>query len=138
VSDTRYDQGMRVRREVLGDAHVDRALESQNEFDARFQRFITESAWGTVWSDDTLDRETRSLITIAILASLGRTEELAMHVRASQNIGVPAEKIAEAMHHVAIYAGIPAANTGIKIAKELLAPQRTTYTDDTTKPDEPR
>jgi 4-carboxymuconolactone decarboxylase len=138
VSDTRYDQGMRVRREVLGDAHVDRALESQNEFDSRFQRFITESAWGTVWSDDTLDRETRSLITIAILASLGRTEELAMHVRASQNIGVPAKKIAEAMHHVAIYAGIPAANTGIKIAKELLAPQRTTNTDDTTQPDEPR
>ncbi|MEX2425868.1 MAG: 4-carboxymuconolactone decarboxylase [Thermomicrobiaceae bacterium] len=122
MDEPRYEQGMRTRREVLGDVHVDRSLESQTDFDAGFQRFITEYAWGTVWSNDTLDRETRSLITIAILASLGRTDELALHVRASQNIGVPAEKIAEAMHHVAIYAGVPAANTGFKIAREILQP----------------
>lgn len=120
LSESRYDIGMRTRREVLGDAHVDRAGQAETEFDARFQRLITESAWGTVWADDTLDRPMRSLITIAILASLGRTEELAMHLRASRNTGVPPEQIAEALHHVAIYAGIPAANTAFKVARREL------------------
>ena len=111
---------MSTRRQVLGDAHVDRAREAETDLDAGFQRLITETAWGKVWSNDTLDRETRSLITIAILASLGRTDELALHLRASQNIGVSTEKVAEALHHVAVYAGMPAANTGFRIARAEL------------------
>lgn len=120
MGESRYDTGMRTRREVLGDAHVDRASQAVTGFDARFQEFITEVAWGTVWSNDRLDRPVRSLITIAILASLGRTDELAMHIRASQRTGVPPEQIAEALHHVAVYAGIPAANTAFKVAKREL------------------
>ena len=120
MDDSRYDEGMRVRREVLGDAHVDRAQARQTSFDADFQRFITESAWGAVWARPDLDRRTRSLITIAVLAALGRSEELALHLRASQNTGATPQEIAEALLHVAIYAGIPAANTAFAIAKAEL------------------
>ncbi len=122
MDESRYDIGMRVRRAVLGDAHVDRALARQTSFDADFQRFITEVGWGSVWARPDLDRRTRSLVTIAILAALGRTEELALHLRASQNIGVAPDEIAEALLHVAVYAGIPAANTAFAIAKAELAP----------------
>jgi 4-carboxymuconolactone decarboxylase len=111
---------MRVRRDVLGDAHVDRAQARATAFDADFQRLITETAWGSVWARPGLDRPTRSLITIAILAALGRGEELALHLRASRNTGATPEQIAEALLHVAIYAGIPAANSAIALAKQVL------------------
>lgn len=112
-----YSKGMRVRREVLGDTHVDRAEAGKTAFDADFQQFITEVAWGSVWARPGLDRQTRSLITIAILAALGRTEELALHLRATANTGAAPEEIAEALLHVAVYAGIPAANAAFGIAR---------------------
>ena len=121
MTESRYETGMRVRREVLGDEHVDRALARQTDFDADFQRFITETAWGSVWARPDLDRRTRSLVTIALLAGLGRTEELALHLRASRNTGVDPREIAEVLLHVAAYAGIPAANTAFATAKAVLA-----------------
>jgi 4-carboxymuconolactone decarboxylase len=120
VTDSRYDLGMETRREVLGDEHVDRALARQTTLDADFQRFVTETAWGSVWSRPDLDRRTRSLITISILAALGRTEELALHLRASRNTGVAEREITEALLHVAVYAGVPAANTAFAVAKSAL------------------
>ena len=120
MDDSRYETGMRVRREVLGDEHVDRAGRNVTPLDADFQRFITEAAWGDVWSRPELDRRTRSLITIAILAALGREHELALHLRASRNTGATPDEIAEALLHVALYAGIPAANTAFGIAKAEL------------------
>jgi 4-carboxymuconolactone decarboxylase len=123
VDESRYDTGMRVRREVLGDAHVDRAQARQTSLDADFQRLITEMAWGTLWARPDLDRRTRSLITIAILAALGRADELALHIRATENTGATSSDIAEALLHVAIYAGVPAANTAFAIAKAVLAPE---------------
>ena len=120
MDESRYDVGMRVRREVLGDAHVERAEARTTAFDADFQRLITETAWGSVWARPGLDRPTRSLITIAMLAALGRSEELALHLRASRNTGATPEQIAEALLHVAIYAGIPAANSAIALAKQVL------------------
>lgn len=118
---SRHAQGMETRRKVLGDAHVDRAVANTTAFDADFQTLITESAWGTLWSNDTLSLRERSLVTLSLLAALGHHEELAMHVRATANTGASAEDIREALLHVAIYAGVPAANTAIKIAKETLA-----------------
>ncbi|WP_417684126.1 4-carboxymuconolactone decarboxylase [Roseibium sp.] len=118
---SRYESGMATRRSVLGDAHVDRASGNMTEFDRDFQTLITESAWSTVWSDDTLTKRERSMITIALLAALGHHEELAMHIRATANTGASAEDIREVLMHVAIYGGVPAANTAIKIAKETLA-----------------
>lgn len=124
TDDARYEAGMQVRREVLGDAHVERAHRQVTPLDADFQRFITETAWGTVWSRPDLDRRTRSLITIAILAALGREHELALHIRASRNTGVDETELAEALLHVALYAGIPAANTAFAIAKAELGSTR--------------
>jgi 4-carboxymuconolactone decarboxylase len=115
-----FEQGMKTRREVLGDAHVDRSLANQEGIDHQFQQFITEVAWGKLWSNDRLDRESRSLITIAILAALGRSEELELHMRASRAIGVTPEQLAETLQHVAIYAGLPAANSGFRTAKKVL------------------
>src|ERR687888_145843 len=115
------DEGMRVRREVLGDAHVDRSLANATDLDREFQQFITEYAWGGVWARPGLDRRTRSLITVAILAALGRREELALHLRATRNTGATPEEIAEALMHVAVYAGVPAANSAIALAKSVLA-----------------
>lgn len=117
--DSRYEAGMKVRREVLGADHVERAAGAQTELDAAFQRFITETAWGAVWARPDLDRRTRSLVTIAILAALGR-EELELHLRASKNVGVDPKEIAEVLLHVAIYAGIPAANAAFAAAKTIL------------------
>jgi 4-carboxymuconolactone decarboxylase len=111
---------MRVRREVLGDAHVDRAQARQTSFDAPFQQFITEMAWGTLWARPEFDRRTRSIVTIALLAALGRSEELALHIRATKNTGVAPYEIAEALLHVAVYAGVPAANAAFAIAREIL------------------
>ena len=110
---------MATRRAVLGDGHVDRANAAVTDLDAGFQRWITESAWGAVWGNDRLDRRTRSLVTIAILAAL-RSDELAMHVRASKATGATAAEIAEVLMHVGVYAGVPAANSGFRVAKEIL------------------
>ena len=118
MQESRFDIGMKVRKEVLGSEHVERALARTTEFDADFQRFITETAWGSVWARPDLDRRTRSLVTIAILAALGR-EELALHLRASRNIGVDPHEIAEVLLHVAVYAGVPAANAAFSTAKNV-------------------
>jgi 4-carboxymuconolactone decarboxylase len=120
---TRYEQGMAMRRRVLGDAHVDRAEANKTALDAPFQGLITEAAWGHVWSRPELTLRERSLITIALLAALGHDEEVAMHVRATANTGATASDIMEALLHVAVYAGVPAANRAIKIAKRELAAQ---------------
>ncbi len=116
----RYELGLRVRREVLGDEHVERAEAERSVLDADFQDFITETAWGSVWSRPGLDRRTRSLLTVAILAALGRREELAMHLRASRRTGVELEELAEALFHVAVYAGIPAAHAAFGLARSVL------------------
>ncbi len=115
----RYRQGMVTRRAVLGDSHVDRASSTATDFDQPFQELITEGAWGTVWSRPGWTRRERSIVTIALLAALGHDEELAMHVRATVNTGASREDITEALLHVAIYAGVPAANRAIKIAKQV-------------------
>jgi 4-carboxymuconolactone decarboxylase len=117
--ESRYEHGLRVRREVLGADHVARAQEQTTAFDADFQRFITETAWGAVWARPDLDRRTRSLVTIGILAALGR-EELVLHLRASRNTGATPREIAEVLLHVALYAGIPAANAAFAEAKKIL------------------
>jgi 4-carboxymuconolactone decarboxylase len=117
---SRFDTGMRVRRAVLGDEHVDRACARQTEFDAPFQRFITETAWGSVWAREGIEPRTRSLVTIALLAALGREEELALHLRASRNTGATPDEIREALLHVAVYAGVPAANAAMSLAKTIL------------------
>ncbi|NKK71932.1 4-carboxymuconolactone decarboxylase [Rhizobium leguminosarum bv. viciae] len=114
----RYRQGMATRRAVLGDAHVDRAAATSTEFDRPFQELITEAAWGHVWARPALTKRERSIITIALLAALGQDDEVAMHVRATANTGATREDICEALLHVAIYAGVPAANHAIKIAKQ--------------------
>ena len=114
----RFETGMQTRRAVLGDAHVDRAEANKTAFDTDFQAFITEGAWGSVWSRPGLTRRERSLITIALLAALGHDEEVAMHVRATVNTGASAEDIKEALLHVAVYAGVPAANRAFRIAKQ--------------------
>ena len=116
-----YRQAMKTRRAVLGDAHVERAGKAITAFDEAFQTLITEAAWGSVWSRPGLTKRERSLITIALLAALGHDEEVAMHVRSSANTGANAADISEALLHVAIYAGVPAANQAIKIAKAELA-----------------
>ena len=121
MADETFKQGMKVRRAVLGDAHVDRATADQTPFDADFQRFITETAWGDVWSRPGLDRKTRHLLTIAMLAALGKEGELAMHIRATRNTGVTADELKEAFLQVAIYAGIPAANTAFATAKRVFS-----------------
>lgn len=119
--DDRYANGMKIRRAVLGDAHVNRAEANKTEFDADFQRFITETAWGSVWTRPGLDRVTRHLLTITMLAALGKEHELAMHIRATQNTGVTPEQLKEAFLQVAIYAGVPAANSAVGIAKKIYA-----------------
>jgi 4-carboxymuconolactone decarboxylase len=115
------EQGMRVRKEVLGTAHVERAEAQRTEFDDYFQTFITQTAWGSVWARPELDRRTRSLVTVAILAALGRQEELALHLRASRNTGVTPSELAESLLHVAVYAGVPAANAAFGLAKSILS-----------------
>lgn len=117
----RFTQGMATRRSVLGDAWVDRAEAGKTEFDIPFQELITEAAWGHVWSRPDWTKRERSIVTIALLAALGHDDEVAMHVRATPNTGATAEDLREAMLHVAIYAGVPAANHAIKIIKQTLA-----------------
>ncbi|WP_394178399.1 4-carboxymuconolactone decarboxylase [Yoonia maritima] len=117
----RYDTGMKTRREVLGDAHVDRAEANKSTFDVPFQSMITEGAWGTLWSDDTISRRERSMLTLALLAACGNFEEIPMHIHASRNTGASPEDILQAFMHVAVYAGVPKANHAIKLAKQTFA-----------------
>ena len=121
MSDEKFEQGMKVRRAVLGDAHVNRADADKTPFDADFQRFITETAWGSVWTRPGLDRRTRHLVTLAMLAALGKEHELDLHIRATQNTGVTADELKEVFMQVAVYAGVPAANTAFSIAKKVYA-----------------
>jgi 4-carboxymuconolactone decarboxylase len=113
-----YDTGMAVRREVLGDAHVERALASSP---AVWQDYVTAAAWGQVWSRPGLDRRTRSMLTLALLTALRCEEELAMHVRAALRNGVTPDEIREVLLHTAVYAGVPAANTAFAVAERVLA-----------------
>jgi 4-carboxymuconolactone decarboxylase len=113
-------KGMATRREVLGNAHVDKADQNKTSFDEPFQSMITDSAWGHVWSGDAYTKRERSIVTIALLAGLGHHEELEMHIRATANTGATPDDIREALMHVAIYAGVPSANHAIKIAKRVL------------------
>lgn len=121
MTENKHATGMAIRRSVLGDAHVDHAEAHKTEFDADFQQFITETAWGTVWAREGLTRKTRHLLTIAMLAALGKEHELALHVRATQNTGVTPDEVKEVCLQVALYAGIPAANTAMSIAKQVFA-----------------
>jgi 4-carboxymuconolactone decarboxylase len=116
----RHEQGMSVRRAVLGDPHVDRATAAASGFTADFQDLITRYAWGEIWARPGLDRRTRSCITLAMLAALGHDEELAMHVRAAQGNGLSAAEINEVLLQVAIYAGVPAANRAFRVAQQVL------------------
>ena len=115
-----YDTGMKIRREVLGDDHVDRALENTTEFTKTFQEFITKYAWGSVWTRDGLDRRTRSCITLAVLTALGRENEIGMHVRAALRNGLSQQEIAEVLVHTAVYAGVPASNAAFAIARPIV------------------
>ena len=115
----KYEKGMQIRKSVLGEDHVKRAEANKSEFDADFQRLITEVAWGSIWSRPGLNRKTRHLLTIAMLATLGNHEELAMHIRATRNTGVTREEVKEVLLQVAVYAGIPAANAAVAIAKQV-------------------
>jgi 4-carboxymuconolactone decarboxylase len=121
----RRDQGMTVRRAVLGDDHVDRATAATSELTADFQDLITRYAWGEVWARPGLDRRTRSCITLAMLAALGHEEELAMHVRAALGLGLGPDEIKEVLLQVAVYAGVPAANRAFKVAQQALDPSST-------------
>jgi 4-carboxymuconolactone decarboxylase len=121
MKDPTYVAGLAVRRSVLGEAHVKRSIENATEFDKDFQELMTRHAWGDIWTRPGLDHRTRSLITIAMLAALGRNEELELHVRATRNTGATPDEVKEALMQVAIYAGIPAANSAFRIAKAALA-----------------
>lgn len=113
------ERGDAVRREVLGDDHVDRAAARATDVDRDFQAFITETAWGRLWAREGLDRRTRSLVTIALLAGLGREQELELHLRAIRRTGATRDEVVEALLHVAVYAGVPAANSAIALAKRV-------------------
>jgi len=116
----RHAEGMRVRREVLGDAHVDRAESGKSALDVEFQDLITRYAWGEIWTRPGLSRHTRSLLTIGLMVALNRGEELRLHLRAAKNNGVTAEEIREVLLHCGVYCGVPAANSAFRAAKEIL------------------
>jgi|SRR5579875_1491902 len=122
--DERRKEGMMVRREVLGDEHVDRAIARTSAFTEPFQDFITRTAWGDVWARDGLDRRARSMITLTALTALGRENEIEMHVRAALRNGLAPEEIAEVLLHTAVYAGLPAANAAFAIAQRVIEGER--------------
>jgi len=117
----RHAQGMKIRRRVLGDAHVDAAEANKSDFDKAFQDLITEGAWGSVWARDTISLRERSMLTLALLAATGNFDEIAMHIRATENTGASPDDVMEALLHVAVYAGAPRANHAIRIARETYA-----------------
>ncbi|KWD77001.1 4-carboxymuconolactone decarboxylase [Burkholderia ubonensis] len=119
----RYEAGMKVRRAVLGDAHVDRSIENRTEITEEFQNLITRYAWGEIWTRDGLPRHTRSLLTIAMMVALNRGEELALHLRAARNNGVTRDEIKEVLLQTAIYCGVPAANSAFHLADRIFKEQ---------------
>jgi 4-carboxymuconolactone decarboxylase len=121
MSDERYDAGMRVRREVLGDEHVDRAIERTTGFTREYQELIARYAWGEIWTRPGLDRRTRSCITLTALTANGQLDELAMHVRAARRNGLSEDEIKEVLLQCAIYCGVPAANAAFAVAQRVLA-----------------
>ena len=123
MGDSDAERGMRVRREVLGDAHVDSAIGRTTDFSADFQDLITRYAWGEIWSRPGLPRHTRSLLTIAMMVALNRSEELALHLRAARNNGVTRDEIKEVLLQTAIYCGVPAANSAFHLADRIFREQ---------------
>ncbi len=119
----RYETGLAVRKEVLGEAHVARSLAARTDFTTEFQEFITRTAWGTVWTREGLPRHTRSLLTIVMMVALGHDEEFKLHIRAARNNGVTPEEIKEVLLQAAIYCGVPAANHAFALAKPILEEQ---------------
>jgi 4-carboxymuconolactone decarboxylase len=119
LADDPFEKGMTMRKSVLGAEHVARAEANKTEFDADFQRIITEGAWGTIWTRPGLDKKTRHMLTLAMLASLGKVDELAMHIRATRNTGVTPEEVREVFLQVSVYAGVPAANSAFAVAKRV-------------------
>ena len=120
MSDDTYERGLRVRREVLGDEHVDRAIEGTTEHTAAFQDFITRYAWGEIWSRPGLDRKTRSAVTLTALTALGRFDELELHIRAARRNGMTPEEIGEVLLQCAVYCGVPAANSAFHVLQRVL------------------
>lgn len=116
-----YEQGMEVRRKVLGDAHVDQAEAARTDLDDPFQTLITEGAWGRVWASDGISLRERSMLTLALLAAMGNFDEIPMHIRATARTGASKTDVLEALQHVAIYAGVPRANHALKLAKQTYA-----------------
>jgi 4-carboxymuconolactone decarboxylase len=121
MTDDPYQQGLAIRREVLGDEHVDRALSGASGFSGPWQDYVTTAAWGQVWSRDGLDRRTRSMLTVALLAALSHHNELVLHLRAALGNGVTAAELREVLLHTAVYAGVPAANSAFAVAQQVLA-----------------
>jgi len=121
MSDEAYERGMRIRREVLGDEHVDRATQHATEETREFQDFITRYAWGEIWSRPGLDRRTRSCITLTALVALGRFDELELHIHGARGIGLSDDEIKEVLLHTAIYCGVPAANSAFAVFQRVLA-----------------
>ena len=121
LEDSAYDRGMKVRREVLGDGHVDRAIGRTTEFTADFQDFITRYAWGEIWTRPGLNRKTRSYITLTALVALGSLDELELHVRAAVRNGLTEREIGEVFLHSAVYCGVPAANSAFAIAQRVFS-----------------
>ena len=117
----RYQQGMKTRRAVLGDAHVDATLKNRHEFTDAFQDFITRYAWGEIWSRPGLPKETRSMLTLAMMVALNRPDELRMHLRAALNIGITREQIQEVLLQAALYCGLPAGNSAFHVAEEVIS-----------------
>lgn len=129
----RHATGMTTRRAVLGDAHVDRAEAAKSDFDAPFQSLITETAWGTLWADETISRRDRSMLTLALLAACGNFEEIPMHIRATARTGATQDDVMQAFLHVAVYAGVPKANHAIKLAKQTYAEMAQDGTEEETQ-----
>lgn len=121
MSDELYNKGMRTRRSVLGNEYVDKAEATTTGFDKDFQEYITNNAWGSVWSRPGLTKRERSMITIALLAALGHEKELALHIRATKNTGASEDDVKEVLLHTAVYAGVPVANSAFRIAKEIFS-----------------
>ena len=115
-----FDKGMKTRRSVLGNEHVDKAEANKTDFDKDFQEYITSNAWGAVWNRPGLTKRERSLITIALMTALGHEDELVIHLKATKNTGATVDDVKEVLLHTAVYAGVPAANSAFKIAKEVL------------------
>jgi len=123
MSEDAYERGMRIRREVLGDEHVDRAVAGATEYTASFQDFITRYAWGEIWARPGLDRKTRSAITLTALVALGRFDELGMHIRAARRNGMANEEISEVLLQCAVYCGVPAANSAFHVFQGVVDEQ---------------